>query len=333
MPKVSVIVPNYNHSRFLVKRLESILNQTYQDFEVIILDDCSPDHSREIISSYASHPRVKQIVYNSINSGSTFFQWNKGVEFATGDLIWIAESDDTAEPELLENLIKPFEEHKNLVLSYCQSKRMNDNDDITGSWLDWTASLDKNQIFRGDFLLNGCEYIKNYLIVKNTIPNASAVLFKKEIYQKVGGATPELRTTGDWEVWLKILTLGDVFYTALSLNNFRYHNNSVIAKFSTESKITDGRNQILAMYNSYSIFLKQYNVDELKVASEAQKNIHLKKQVMYKIRKHIFEGLGNDIGMALTGNWLNNFFYLTKISLQVFYFSSFKLLLDKLQRK
>ena len=67
-----------------------------------------------------------------------------------------------------------------------------------------------------------------------------------------------------------------MFYTALSLNNFRYHNNSVIAKFSTESKITDGRNQILAMYNSYSIFLKQYNVDELKVASEAQKNIHLK---------------------------------------------------------
>ena len=78
MPRVSVIVPNYNHARFLPKRIESILNQTFQDFELILLDDCSTDDSRSILSSYASDPRVT-IEFNKVNSGSTFKQWNKGV--------------------------------------------------------------------------------------------------------------------------------------------------------------------------------------------------------------------------------------------------------------
>ena len=98
MPQVSVIVPNYNHASYLRQRIESIINQTYQDFELIILDDCSTDHSKEIIESYRNHPRVNQIVYNTENSGSTFKQWNKGVELAEGECIWFAESDDWCEP-------------------------------------------------------------------------------------------------------------------------------------------------------------------------------------------------------------------------------------------
>ena len=59
MPTVSVIIPNYNHARFLRQRIESVLRQTYQDFEVILLDDCSTDDSRSILSEYANDPRVK----------------------------------------------------------------------------------------------------------------------------------------------------------------------------------------------------------------------------------------------------------------------------------
>lgn len=333
MLKVSIIVPNYNHSRFLKKRLDSILNQSYQNFEVIILDDFSPDNSRDIIETYIHHPRITKTIYNSRNSGSTFYQWNKGIELATGELVWIAESDDTADPKLLEILVKPFEENKNLVLAYCQSNRMNDNDEITGTWLDWTDPLDQEQNFKNNFFMNGQDYIEKYLIHKNTVPNASAVIFKKEVYQSLGGAIPELKTTGDWEVWLKILSVGDLFYYALPLNNFRYHNNSVIAKFSAASKVTDSRNQIIAMYNSYIIFLKKINNYKLLLESENQKNFYLKKQVTYKIRKHIFTGLGDDIKMALTNNWLINAFFLIKVSLQIFYFSSIKLLVDKLQSK
>src|SRR6187431_17527 len=97
LPKVSVIIPNYNHADFLMQRIVSILNQTYQDFELIILDDCSSDKSREIIEHYRTHPKVSHIVYNAENSGSTFKQWKLGLDYAKGDWIWIAESDDYCE--------------------------------------------------------------------------------------------------------------------------------------------------------------------------------------------------------------------------------------------
>src|SRR5258708_17607669 len=70
-PTVSVIVPNYNHARYLRKRIESLLRQTYQDFEVILLDDCSTDVSREVLASYQDNPRVR-VEYNAENSGSVF---------------------------------------------------------------------------------------------------------------------------------------------------------------------------------------------------------------------------------------------------------------------
>src|SRR5438034_11203510 len=89
MLTVSVIIPNYNHARYLRKRIESVLTQTYQDFEVILLDDCSTDESRSIIGEYRIDPRVR-IELNEQNSGNTFKQWNKGVGLARGTYVWIA---------------------------------------------------------------------------------------------------------------------------------------------------------------------------------------------------------------------------------------------------
>src|SRR5688572_15349118 len=97
MSLVSVIVPNYNHADFLQQRLESILNQTYQHFEVIILDDFSTDDSKDIIEKYRHNSKVTLISYSTKNMGSTFAQWNKGVEMASGEIIWMAESDDVAD--------------------------------------------------------------------------------------------------------------------------------------------------------------------------------------------------------------------------------------------
>lgn len=117
-PLVSVIIPNYNHARYLDRRLQTVLNQTYPDFEVWILDDHSTDNSLEVIAKYKDNPHVAGIVVNKENSGSPFKQWDKGISLATGDIIWIAESDDYCELNLLEELVKALLEKPDVVVAY-----------------------------------------------------------------------------------------------------------------------------------------------------------------------------------------------------------------------
>ena len=117
-PLVSVIIPNYNHAQYLEKRIDTVLNQTYQNIEVIILDDKSTDNSLEVIEQYRNHPKVAQIVVNEQNTGSPFKQWDMGINLANGELIWIAESDDYNELIFLEELIAEWNRHSNVVLAF-----------------------------------------------------------------------------------------------------------------------------------------------------------------------------------------------------------------------
>lgn len=255
---VSVIVPCYNHAPYLKDRLESIVNQTYQNFELILLDDLSPDNSAEILLSYAKHPKVSHCIINEKNSGSTFHQWNKGVSLAKGELIWIAESDDVADLTFLETLVPQFKLNSNLVVTYCQSYRINSQNHITGDWLDHTNNLSKTQ-FSNSFTMNGLNYIFNFLMIKNTLPNASAVIFKKNQYLAVGGAIEKLKIVGDWDIWLKIISHGDIYYSHEKLNFFRYHSNSVIAKAKTTEGTLPITHQIIEFRENIHDFLNEIN--------------------------------------------------------------------------
>ena len=97
MPRVTVVTPNYNHAKYLPERIDSILAQTFQDFELLILEDASTDNSREVIESYTGHQNVRA-AFNKENNGSPFKQWNLGLSQAKGEYVWFAESDDYADP-------------------------------------------------------------------------------------------------------------------------------------------------------------------------------------------------------------------------------------------
>jgi glycosyltransferase involved in cell wall biosynthesis len=125
-PLVSVIVPNFNHSEFLAERMTSILSQTFQDFEIIILDDKSTDNSREVIEQYRNNSTVSKIIYNEQNSGSPFIQWNKGIECANGKYIWIAESDDVCDSNFLHVLVGRLEQDHAVTAAYCKSARIDE---------------------------------------------------------------------------------------------------------------------------------------------------------------------------------------------------------------
>jgi glycosyltransferase involved in cell wall biosynthesis len=229
-PFVSVIVPNYNHSKYLKQRLDSVFAQTYLNFEVILLDDCSTDSSREIMSQYANHPKVSHCVFNEKNSGNTFVQWNKGIKMSKGDYIWIAESDDYCDPEFLEELVKPIRSDNEIALAYCQSNRADESNTITGTWIDQTNDLDKD-LFLKNFTMDGNAFVERFLIYRNIIPNASAVLLQKEAITALGylDTDASYRHIGDWLFYLKLLVNKKMAFVSQPLNNFRYHSQSAIA--------------------------------------------------------------------------------------------------------
>lgn len=237
-PLVSVIVPNYNHENYLEQRLESIFNQTYPNFEVILLDDCSTDKNQEILLEYAKNPKVTHCVFNDTNSGNTFVQWNKGIALAKGAYIWIAESDDFCELNFLEELLQPVLLDSAIKLVYCQSNRVDEMGKITGSWLNHTDNLDTS-LFLTNFVMDGNEFIERFLIHKNVIPNASGVLFQKESALALGelDINPLLKYNGDWLFYIKLVSNAKMAYAAASLNSFRDHFQSVIAVASDTIKM------------------------------------------------------------------------------------------------
>ncbi|KQK27311.1 hypothetical protein AR438_03645 [Chryseobacterium aquaticum] len=211
---VSIIIPNYNHAPYLKQRIDSVLGQTFQDFEVIILDDVSPDNSKEIIEQYRSHPKVSHIIYNEENSGSTFKQWKKGIDLARGEWVWIAESDDWCENTFLENLINLSEKHPSVGLAYCSSVFFNESDNSL------TPQIATKNI--SEFILSN-EFIHQKLIPFNGIVNASAVIFKKALYYNVSNHYTSFKLAGDWIFWAEISQMADVAICGKFLNYFRQH--------------------------------------------------------------------------------------------------------------
>lgn len=232
-PLISIIVPNYNHENYLKQRLDSIFSQTYQNIEVILLDDYSTDNSRQILSEYAKNSKVSHCVFNKLNSGNTFAQWKKGLDLAKGDYIWIAESDDFCESNFLDMLAKPLRENDEVVISYCQSNKVDEKGIVIGNWKGHTNSF-KDLQFEENFVMDGNLFIEKYLIYKNIIPNASAVLFKRKNL-KISDSlikNNQLKYCGDWVVYLEQIVQFKIAFIADSINNFRFHTNSVIAKAS-----------------------------------------------------------------------------------------------------
>jgi glycosyltransferase involved in cell wall biosynthesis len=231
MPKVSVVIPNYNHARFLEQRIDSVLNQTFQDFEIIFLDDLSTDNSKEILAKYANHPKIGHRIFNDTNSNSTFKQWNKGIGLATGEYIWIAESDDYAAPGFLEKLVPILDRDLNVGLAYCQSYLVDETSKILSpNFLACTDCFDR-QRWLSNYLNHGKNECENFLAGKNTIPNASAVLIRKSVYlSEVDCDNEAFKVAGDWFTWSKILLAADVYFVAESLNYFRSCEGSVSRK-------------------------------------------------------------------------------------------------------
>jgi glycosyltransferase involved in cell wall biosynthesis/SAM-dependent methyltransferase len=227
-PEITVIVPNYNHAPYLRQRLNSVFYQTYRNFRVILLDDCSNDNSRSILHEYAQKFAGKtELIVNPSNSGSAFAQWRKGLELAKTDLVWIAESDDFCEPNFLEALV-PYFRDEAIQIAYCPTVFVGtDGRTLDFSYDAYTSALDPVK-WKSDYVeTSHCE-VRNALGIRNTIPNVSSALLRHPgnlgLLSDPGWLN--MRICGDWVFYLHHLRGGKIAFTRGSCSYYRYHDSN-----------------------------------------------------------------------------------------------------------
>lgn len=123
MKKVSLIIPVYNVSEYLLECVDSVMNQTYENVEYIFVEDCSKDNSREILATIKDlYPNKDiKILYNEVNKGLSYTR-NRGLDIASGDYISFVDSDDLVEPNFLESIITSMEKY-NTSIGMCSLDR------------------------------------------------------------------------------------------------------------------------------------------------------------------------------------------------------------------
>lgn len=256
--KISVVVPNYNYSNYLYQRVYSILNQNYKIHELIILDDASKDNSlfyiEQIEQKISEFVNVK-VVVNDINSGNAFSQWQKGMNLASGDYVWVAEADDYAKENFLNEVVSPLKKNNNIVISYADTGFIDSNGYITKNSLVDQIDILKTNHWNASYVNNGIAEINCYSYLNCTIPNVSGTIIKKGNYDEIFEEAKKYHQSGDWFTYLNILNLGDISFINKALNYYRVHGNNISQTF-------DKKAHILEIQRIYKFVKEKYGIDE-----------------------------------------------------------------------
>lgn len=223
-PKVSFIVPCYKLGHLLSDCVESILCQTYRDFEVLIMDDCSPDDTPEVARSFQD-PRVTHI-RNEPNLGH-LPNYNKGIGLSRGKYIWLISADDQLRtPYVLQRYVELMDRHPEVGFVFCPGVGILDGKEI--GLLGYSVHDSQDAIFEGHrFLLK--------LLERNTVL-AAAGMVRRECYERVGVFPLDMPYGGDWFLWCAFALHYDVGYFAEPMVNYRQHDLSMTNLLRSEDE-------------------------------------------------------------------------------------------------
>ncbi|MGD1929029.1 MAG: glycosyltransferase family 2 protein [Leptolyngbyaceae cyanobacterium] len=184
MSTVSIVIPVYNGAKTIARTLESILKQTYQDLEIIVINDGSKDNTLEVVAGFED-PRIKVCSYPN---GGLPVARNRGIDNATGEFISFVDADDLWSQDKIE----------------CQVNALN-RDEKAGVAYSWTAFIDEYDNFLYACVpLHHAGDVYPALLVRNFIANGSNILVRRSIVEEVGQFDPNLHSVEDWEYYLRL---------------------------------------------------------------------------------------------------------------------------------
>lgn len=235
-PFLTIIVPNFNHQPFLRKRLDSIYQQSYTNYEVILLDDKSTDKSIEILQEFANrYPDKTTLLLNDTNSGSPFFQWERGLKSAKGDFVWIAESDDWCDNDFVEKLLPEFAD-ESVMLAFSRTDFMSE-DKVSWNIESYLSDIAPGQ-FHYSFKLPAHTCVQRFFSKKNIIPNVSSCIFRCPTDLKLfqDQQWNHMKVCGDWIFYLHIIRGGQIAYSTRTTNYYRQHQTNTSVKLHSEDR-------------------------------------------------------------------------------------------------
>lgn len=207
MPKVAVILTSYNHAPYLEKAIQSLLAQTFQDYEAVAIDDASQDESPAILQRYADR---LQVVLHSYNQG-TYACLNEGIAQTSAPYLAILNSDDLWRPTKLEKQVDLLERHPQIGLVHTGFIFIDAED----------RQIPGNPIYV-EFLPNPQGDLLAELVINNRLI-ASSVMFRRACLERVGLFAECLFGLGDWDMWLRIAEHYEIGWIPEPLTLYRVH--------------------------------------------------------------------------------------------------------------
>lgn len=221
-PLVSVIIPSYNHQNFIGRAIESVLKQTYEKLEIVIIDDGSKDNSPDIIRNYHD-PRIKFIEQENHGAHNTI---NRGLNMALGEYLCILNSDDEFHSDrikqMLDRLIK--DENPGLACSYIQV--IDSRGRILGV-KEGPRNLDPWPMERDEITFKAIDCLPLNLLMSNFISTTSNMFFHRSIWEAVGPFR-NLRYAHDWDFAFRCADHAPISLVPEPLVRYRVHHSNTI---------------------------------------------------------------------------------------------------------
>lgn len=237
-PKVSVVIPCYNYGRYLTDAVESVVNQTYQDFEIIIVNDGSTDNTKLVAESLIeSYKNYNIVLLNQTNSGQPAITRNHGIAESKGKYILCLDADDKIAPTMIEECVKVLENDASVAIAYT------DRMDFDG--------IDK-VVQAGDYNFEKLKY-ENHI--------SYCALYRREVWEQVGGYRTNVKGCEDWDFWVAA-GIKSYFGKKIPKPLFQYRRHDTGVFQSVQGRLHESQAQII-LNNT-----EAYSSEEIKNAKQ-----------------------------------------------------------------
>ncbi|MGV3722828.1 MAG: glycosyltransferase family 2 protein [Actinomycetota bacterium] len=209
MSPVSVVIPTYNHARFLRMAIDSALRQSLPPREVIVIDDGSSDGTPEVVAEYGDRIRALRHANQGVAASR-----NAGAELATGKLLAFLDADDVWRPQKLERQVERFQREPGLGLVHCGVEEIDAEGNVLRrqqDGLEGSAVAREMLLFRSPTILGG----------------GSGVMIARSAFDEVGGFDPRLSTSADWDLYFRLASRCPVGYVPEPLLQYRLHGSNM----------------------------------------------------------------------------------------------------------